>query len=115
MRRRVVDRRSHGHDTARVEGTMTAVIVPLDVLEVHGPGDAGHLIEAARVGPQVRVVDDAPDVALEMTEIDASNLINVVNKRQSASVSRSPTRKGRAESRSSIPPSVSNSGPTASS
>ena len=50
---------------------MRHVIVPLDVVEVHGVGDAVDLIEVAQVAPQVRIVDDPTQIALEMAEIDS--------------------------------------------
>ena len=49
---------------------VAAVIVPLDVVEAHGLGDAGHLVEIAQVIPEIRIVDDAPQVALEVAVVD---------------------------------------------
>jgi hypothetical protein len=49
---------------------VAAVVVVLDVVEVDGLGDARVLVQLARVGPQVRVVDEPPEVALEVADID---------------------------------------------
>ena len=38
---------------------VAAVIVPLDVIDVHGLGDARHLIEIAQIIREIRIVDDA--------------------------------------------------------
>ena len=46
------------------------VIVPLDVIHVHGLGDARHLIEVAQIVRQVRIVGDAAQVAFEVAVID---------------------------------------------
>jgi len=46
------------------------VVVALDVAEIDGLGDARDLVDVAGVGPEVAVIDDAPDVALEMTMVD---------------------------------------------
>ena len=49
---------------------MRHVVMPLDVVEVHGLRDAGHLIEIFEIAGEVRVVDDATDIAFEMSVID---------------------------------------------
>ena len=41
VRRREIERRAEGHDAGRVHVALAAVIVPLDVVHVHGRGDAG--------------------------------------------------------------------------
>src|SRR5690606_22679479 len=58
--------RPGGHDAARVDGAMAPVIVPLDVLEVDGVGDSGLPVQVAREARQVGVVDEPPQVALEV-------------------------------------------------
>jgi uncharacterized membrane protein len=45
------------------------VIVALDVVEVGGRGAVAELGEVAQVAGEVRVVGDAPKVALEMTDL----------------------------------------------
>ena len=58
-------------DTGRIDVVVRHVIMPLDVVEVHGVGDAVGLIEVFEVAEEVRVVDDPPKVALEMTVVDS--------------------------------------------
>src|SRR5690349_2893422 len=70
MRRREVQYRADRHDLRRVDGTMAHVIMAFDVIEPHGPGDARKLIEIAREAPQVRVLVDVAQVALEVAVID---------------------------------------------
>ena len=59
-----------GDDTGRIDVVVGDVVMPLDVVEVDGVGDAVGLIEVFEVAEEVRVVDDAPEVALEMAVID---------------------------------------------
>ena len=49
---------------------MTAVIVPLDVIEIDGVRDARHLIQIAQIIPKICIVDDAPQIAFEVAVID---------------------------------------------
>lgn len=49
---------------------MSDVVVRLDVGEVYGRGDAGVLVEVAQVAAEVRVIDDAAEVALEVAVIN---------------------------------------------
>ena len=59
-----------GDDPGRIDVVMGDVVVPLDVVKVHGVGDAVGLIEVFEVAEEVRIVDDSPNVALEMTMVD---------------------------------------------
>ena len=59
-----------GDDTGWIDVVVGDVVMPLDVVEVDGVGDAVGLIEVFEVAEEVRVVDDAPEVALEMAVID---------------------------------------------
>ena len=70
MRSGEIDRRPGWHDPSRIDVPMALVIVPLDVPHVHGRGDTGHLVKVAQIAGKIRIVDDAPYVALEMTDID---------------------------------------------
>ena len=47
------------------------VVMALDVIEVDGLAETALLKQIARVGPKMRVVDDSPQVALEVAEVDA--------------------------------------------
>ena len=49
---------------------MAHVVVALDVLHVHGPGDARHLVELAGIAPKIRIIDQAAPVALEVVVVD---------------------------------------------
>src|SRR5438874_2469383 len=46
------------------------VVMALDVIEVDGLAETALLKQIARVGPKMRVVDDSPQVALEVAEVD---------------------------------------------
>ena len=59
-----------GDDTGRIDVVVCDVVMPLDVVEVHGVGDAVGLIEVFEVAEEVRVVNDPPDVALEVAVVD---------------------------------------------
>ena len=58
------------YDAGRIDIVMGDVIVPLDMVEVDGVGDAVGLIEVFQVAEEVWVIDDSPEVALEMAMID---------------------------------------------
>ena len=59
-----------GDDTGWIDVVVGDVVMPLDVVAVDGVGDAVGLLEVFEVAEEVRVVDDAPEVALEMAVID---------------------------------------------
>src|SRR5450631_2316359 len=61
--------RANRHDARRIDLVLRNVIVALDMVEVHGAGDAFDLIEIAQITPQIGIIDDAPDIALEMPVI----------------------------------------------
>lgn len=48
--------RVFAHDTRRIDGPMTFVVVPLDVLEIHRGRDAWLLIDVTRAGGKIRIV-----------------------------------------------------------
>ncbi|GCC49504.1 hypothetical protein chiPu_0033935 [Chiloscyllium punctatum] len=58
------------NDPGRIDRAMALVIVPPDMLEIHRRGDAGPLIDVARIGEQIWIIDQPPDVALEVPDID---------------------------------------------
>ena len=62
--------RTEGDDAGRIDVVVGDVVMPLDMVEVHGVGDAVGLVEVFEVAEQVRVVDDPADVALEMAVVD---------------------------------------------
>ena len=59
-----------GDDTGRIDVVVGDVVMPLDMVEVHGVGDAVGLIEVFEVAEEVGVVNDPPEVALEMAVVD---------------------------------------------
>ena len=59
-----------GDDPPRIEPGVRHVVVALDLVDVDGLGDAGHLVELAREAEQVRVVGDQAQVALEVRVVD---------------------------------------------
>ncbi len=59
-----------GDDTGWIDVVVGHVVMPLDVVEVHGVGDAVGLIEVFEVAEEVGVVDDPPEVAFEMAMVD---------------------------------------------
>lgn len=56
-------------DTGRVNIIVRDVVMPLDMVEIHGHGDAVGLVEIFQIPEQVRVVDDSPEIAFEMTMV----------------------------------------------
>src|SRR6476646_5349446 len=70
VRRREIKRGTDGHDPARIDRAVALVIVPLEVFEIHGSGDAGPLVDVARVCRQIRIAGQPADVALEVPDID---------------------------------------------
>ena len=69
MRRHIVQYRSNSDNTGRIHRLVTGIIVVADMVEVDRLGHPRHLVDFARVRPQVRVVDDTRAIALEMPMI----------------------------------------------
>ena len=59
-----------GDDAGWIDVVVGDVVMPLDVVEIYGVDDAVGLIEVFEVAEEVRVVDDPPEVALEMAVVD---------------------------------------------
>ncbi len=70
VRRREIEQRSDRHDAGRIHVAMAAVIMPFDVIEVDGLGNARHLIEIAKIILEIGIVDDAPQIAFEVAVVD---------------------------------------------
>jgi|TARA_R100000322_G_scaffold22153_3_gene14748 DNA-binding transcriptional regulator/RsmH inhibitor MraZ len=66
MRGIEVEDRPGGDNARRVDRLVAAVMVLLDVGEVHRLRDARHLIKLAQIVRKVRIVGDAAEVALEV-------------------------------------------------
>src|SRR4051794_19927974 len=58
-----------GDDPARVDLRVRAVVVAPYLVEPHGAGDSWLLVEVAQVWPQMRIVDDPPQAALEVDRV----------------------------------------------
>ena len=60
---------TEGDNTGRIDVVVGDVIMALDVVEFDGVGDAVSLIEVFEIAEEVGVVDDPPEVALEMAVV----------------------------------------------
>src|SRR5215468_3628952 len=69
VRRPEIEDRAERNDPRRVHAAVAAVVVALDVIEVDRLGDSGMLGEVAGVRPEIRVIGEAPEVALEMVVV----------------------------------------------
>ena len=69
VRRQPVDDRAFRHDARGIDVVVRHVVVTLDVIEVDGVTETWPLEEVARVAPQVRIVDQPPQIALEVPEV----------------------------------------------
>ena len=61
--------RPNRYDLCRIDIIVCDVIVTLDMIEVHGFRNPFLLKQILEIPEQVRIVDDPPDVALEVTVI----------------------------------------------
>lgn len=57
-------------NACRINFGVRHVVMPLDVIEIHGVGNAWLLIQIHQIPLQVRVIDDAVQIALEMAMIN---------------------------------------------
>ncbi len=58
-----------GHDAGGIDHLVALVVVPLDVREVDGAGHAIDLVQLAQQAGEVRIVGDAAQIALEVTDV----------------------------------------------
>src|SRR4051812_16793608 len=70
MRPRKVQRWANGYDARRVDIGVRDVVVPLDVIEIDRPGDVRLLVKIAQIVVEIGVIDDAPQIAFEMSVIN---------------------------------------------
>ena len=61
---------TNGNDAGGINFGVRHVVVALDVIEVDRVGDAWLLIEIHQIALQIWVIDDAPQVALEVAVIN---------------------------------------------
>ena len=64
-----IQRWTDRNDLARVNIVMCDVVVALDVIKVHCFGDPRLLVEVAKIGVEIGIIDDTADVALEVAMI----------------------------------------------
>lgn len=57
-------------DTGRIDIVVRDVIMPLDMVEIHGPGDTLGLVEVFEISEEIRIIDDSPDIALKVSVVD---------------------------------------------
>src|SRR5690606_11931937 len=65
-----VEDRPRRNDAIGIDGRVAPVIMRADVVVEHGFRDARHPVQTRQVIPQIAVVENAPDIALEMADID---------------------------------------------
>ena len=70
MRPCEIDYRADGDDSRRINFGVRHVVMPLDVIEVHGVRDSGLLVQVHQIPLQVRVIDNAAQIAFEMAVIN---------------------------------------------
>ena len=70
VRLREIEGRADRDDAGGINFRVRHVVMTLDMIEVDGLGDTGLLIKVHQVTLQARVIDDAPDVALEVAVIN---------------------------------------------
>src|SRR5271165_3886401 len=62
--------RTYRYDARRIDVVVCVVIVPFDMVEIDGGCDAGDLIEVAQIAIEIRVVDNAAQIALEVPVVN---------------------------------------------
>ena len=70
VRRGEIDQRSDRHDAGRIDVAMAAIIVAFDVIEADSVSESRHLIEIAQIVSKIWIVDDAPQIAFEVTVVN---------------------------------------------
>src|SRR5579859_378273 len=70
MRCYPINDRTQRNDTARIDLIVRHEVVALDMVEIHTITKARPLIEIARIAPEMGIVNQAAQIALEMPDID---------------------------------------------
>ena len=65
-----IERGTERHNPGRVDIGVSDIVVPLDMINIDGLGDPGLLVKIAKVGVEIRIVDDSANVALEVAMIN---------------------------------------------
>src|SRR3982750_3557040 len=61
--------RAEGNDASGIDLIMRHVIMPFDVIEIHGRGDAVILVEIFEITEEIIVIDETPEIAFEMSVV----------------------------------------------
>ena len=61
--------RAEGNDASGIDLIMRHVIMPFDVIEIHGLGDAVILVEIFEITEEIIVIDETPEIAFEMSVV----------------------------------------------
>src|SRR5476649_1947740 len=70
MGTREIERWTERDNACRINFGVRHIIMALDMIKAHGLGDSRLLIQVHQVALQVRIIDDAADVTLEMAVIN---------------------------------------------
>ncbi len=70
MSRREVLIGADRNDAGRIDVVVRDVVVPLDMVEIHGFCNAVCLVQIFEIPEEVRVVENSPDIAFKMSVID---------------------------------------------
>ena len=70
MRFQIVQHRPNRHNPVRIDAVVAVIIVPGNLVEMHGFGHPRPLIQRTGIGPEVRIIDDPRPVAFELPMID---------------------------------------------
>ena len=65
-----MDNRPERHDARGINFLVRHVVVTFDVIDAHGLGDSGLLIEIEHVALEVRIIDNPSEIAFEMAVIN---------------------------------------------
>ena len=70
MRLCEIEERADGHNSGRINFSVGHVIMTLDVIEIDRVGNSWLLIQIHQITLQVRVIDDAAQIAFEVSVIN---------------------------------------------
>ena len=65
-----MDNRPERHDARGINFLVRHVVVTFDVIDAHGLGDSGLLIEIKHVALELRIIDNPSEIAFEMAVIN---------------------------------------------
>ena len=57
-------------DTGRIDIVVRDVVMPLDMVEIHGLGNTVGLVEISEIPEEIRIIDDSSNIAFEMSVVD---------------------------------------------